>query len=212
MNKILPWLGLCTILLVGVAMALLSLGSQDRHTIQPQKHIVVLAPEQEPLPSPPKLPHNIVYPLTVSSPGILSPLQLWQNKEHLLEKQIIVEGTVGMFGNCTKNVCEPGNQCCNTCSGGPKIIVKDHTSQYGIPMKGFLFKGQAYTPKFNGIYLGKNITCAGNECTPNCYPFTYGKNYRITGVVKAQPRLVEKEYYLFLRKFEPLKHQHHDGY
>ncbi|NQU77505.1 hypothetical protein HQ544_02295 [Candidatus Falkowbacteria bacterium] len=126
-----------------------------------------------------------------------TPKEVWDNRESLVGKQIVVSGKAGLYQvACTQMACE----CCNSCGGGVGLEIDDENVLLVVGNEAVENQGL-----FGYLYDGKEVGCGGGECDISCYPFEKGKRYRVVGTLRVKEYKISRdEYYLELEAFEEL--------
>jgi hypothetical protein len=113
----------------------------------------------------------------------LTPEQVMQQKDNLLDKTITVIGKAEVGRQiCTLAVCNPDTPCCNTCSGS------------------LMLSGGANITLAGG-WQNQQVGCGGTNCIVSCWPMQEGKTYSVTGVWNKS----YGEYALEVKSFEDVK-------
>ena len=97
---------------------------------------------------------------------VLTPEQVFQQKQDLIGQNITVRGTAqALWSHCTEIVCPEQNPCCNAC-------------WCGVGFWADVSQGQDIA------LSGADIDCSGNECLITCQPFEFGVTYVVTGSLR----------------------------
>jgi len=130
---------------------------------------------------------------------VYTPAEVWENKNWLVGKQITVEGVAAYYQvACTGIACTPKDPCCNYCSGGLGLRI-DNERVLNI-------RGEFEEKGHYGVYSGKPVNCAGNECDIQCYPLEQGKSYRVIAILGKEILDISpyEEFYLKIKLFETI--------
>lgn len=119
------------------------------------------------------------------------PIQIWDNRDILLDKEIVVEGIVNVGWFCTEIGCLPGDFC-NGCSGELFMIASEEIRLNIKPNSEDL----KCTARSNGVGDINQIECF---LEPN-------KEYKITGILRKDPNVRSiyefRKYYIEVKSFE----------
>lgn len=97
---------------------------------------------------------------------VLTPEEVFQQKENLIGHSITVRGTAqALWSHCTEIVCPEQDPCCNAC-------------WCGVGFWADVSEGQDIA------LSAPDIDCSGNECLIACRPFEFGVTYVVTGSLR----------------------------
>lgn len=114
------------------------------------------------------------------------------------------------FKRCTKLHC-PIEDCCNECTSSMLFITGKDTLQLCGERQdtarncGYIkYKDIITCDTTITKYKNAPLSCRGNDCGLNCYPFTKGKRYKITGHFLPKSKFYSYPNFKFV-KFAELK-------
>ena len=118
---------------------------------------------------------------------VITPDELWNNKEAYFGKEVLVKGTVEQLSTrCSAVVCTKDNPCCQGCASKLGFVISNEAN---------LFSPDGTELPFSGDFNGKLIGCQGTNCELTCNLFEPKKNYTL-GVILSKTKF--SEYYLNL--------------